>query len=282
MSGVGWIKLHRKIRDSSIFNDPALFRLAIICLTEAYHKETDQPIGNQIIKIMPGQFETGRFDLSDMYNSGLRPKERVSEKTVWRWLKKLENIEFLSIKTTNKFSIVTITNWAEYQKSDQVNGQQMTNKSPTDGQQMTTNKNVKNDKNEKNDKNKDKKPLKKISAGPDNPFNTYFLAFGNPSPFVLDDINFYLDAGVEEKAISYAIEKAAKNGSKFGYAKGILDNWMKDGTLTFEGVLAEEEAFQKRREERIHERRPAGNRTNPKPIVKGSDREQFDWNRKSL
>jgi hypothetical protein len=143
----GWIKLHRKIRTSPIFNDLELYRLATICLTEAYHKEVDQPIGNQVVKILPGQFVTGRFDLHDMYNRGLKPKDRVSEKTVWRWLEKLQKLEFLTIKSTNKYSVVSIENWSLYQEDEQRNDQQMTNKCPTDDQQMTTNKNVKNVKN---------------------------------------------------------------------------------------------------------------------------------------
>jgi hypothetical protein len=142
----GWIKLHRKIRNNPIFNDLELYRLATICLTEAYHKEVDQPIGNRVIKIEPGQFPTGRFDLHKMYNSGLKKKDFVSEKTTWRWLKKLEKLDFLTIKSTNKYSVVSINNWSMYQKSDQ----QMTNRWPTDDQQMTTNKNVKNEKNDKN------------------------------------------------------------------------------------------------------------------------------------
>lgn len=47
----GWIKLHRKIRENPVFNDMNLFRLWMICLTEATHKERDQMIGKQIVKL---------------------------------------------------------------------------------------------------------------------------------------------------------------------------------------------------------------------------------------
>ncbi|BFH11734.1 hypothetical protein PMJ10TS2_60280 [Paenibacillus melissococcoides] len=67
----------------------------------------------------------------------------------------LEKGGFLSIKTSNKFSVVTIDNWALYQGSDnddeQQNEQQVSNKRATNEQQMSTNKNVKNKENEKND-----------------------------------------------------------------------------------------------------------------------------------
>lgn len=155
MAGKGWIKLHRKIRDNPIFNDHQLLRLWLICLTEATHKERDQIIGKQTVHLMPGEFVTGRFDIQELYNQGLKPKEKVTgEKTVFRWLETLEKGGFLTIKKTNKFSVVSIDNWGFYQgdeaNNDQQNDQQMTNKRPSNDQQMTTNKNVKNVENEKN------------------------------------------------------------------------------------------------------------------------------------
>lgn len=160
MAGKGWIKLHRKIRDNPIFNDHQLLRLWLICLTEATHKERDQIIGKQTVHLMPGQFVTGRFDIKELYNQGLKPKEKVTgEKTVFRWLETLESGGFLTIEKTNKYSIVTIDKWGFYQgedtNDDQQNDQQMTNKRPSNDQQMTTNKNVKNVENEKNDKKKE-------------------------------------------------------------------------------------------------------------------------------
>lgn len=157
MAGKGWIKLHRKIRDSSIFNDHQLFRLWMICLTEATHKERDQLIDKQTVHLMPGEFVTGRYDIHELYNNGLKHSDKVTgEKTVYRWLEKLQSSGFLTIKKTNKFSIVSIDNWAFYQGDDSNNDhqidQQMTIKRPSDDQQMTTNKNVKNIENVKNDK----------------------------------------------------------------------------------------------------------------------------------
>lgn len=148
----GWISLHRKIRKNPIFNDHELLRLWLICLTEATHKERDQLIGKQTVHLLPGEFVTGRFDLQDMYNSGLKRDQQISPKTIWRWLENLEKGEFLTIKPTNKYSVISIDNWVSYQNNqnyDQQNDQQMTNKRPTNDENMTTNNNVLN-----------KKPLK--------------------------------------------------------------------------------------------------------------------------
>ncbi len=146
----GWIKLHRKIRNNDIFNDLQLLRLWMICLTEASHKAHELLVGKQVAKLHPGEFVTGRFDLHEMYNSGLKKKDRVSEITVWRWLKTLENGGFLNIKVNNKFSVVSILNWDIYQSNEQQIDQQMNNKRSTNEQQMITNKNGKEIKNEKN------------------------------------------------------------------------------------------------------------------------------------
>lgn len=285
--GVGWIKLHRKIMSSKTFECLNAIQklIAIYIVLNANHEDGvwHDKYKNVSVPVKRGQLITSR---SRIVNDWFGNDKEVTEQKVRTTLKKLEKIDFLTIESTKAYSLITVCNYWVYQQKETEGNQspnhELTKSQPRTNHELTTNKNVKNDKNEKNEKNNHNNPRKKISSGPDNPFNTYFLAFGNPSPFALDDINFYLDAGVEEKAISYAIEKASKNGSKFGYAKGIMDNWIKGGTLTHEEVLAEEEAYQKRKEERIHEKRPAANRQTPKPIIKGSDREQFDWNRKSL
>ncbi|WP_346207647.1 hypothetical protein NSS91_16215 [Caldifermentibacillus hisashii] len=139
----GWIKLHRKLLENPIFNDPHLLKLWVYCLLKATHKEHKQIVGKQMVELQPGQFVTGRFILAEEYNKGAKPKDIVSDRTLWRWLKFLEECEFLSIKPTTKYSVVTINNWDKYQENDQ----QMSSKCPANVQQMSTNKNVKNVKN---------------------------------------------------------------------------------------------------------------------------------------
>lgn len=68
----GWIKLHRKLRNNPVFNNPNLLRLWLICLTEASHTSRKQMIGNQVVDLSPGQFVTGRFDIAEMFNEGLK------------------------------------------------------------------------------------------------------------------------------------------------------------------------------------------------------------------
>lgn len=156
VSGDGWIKLHRKIRDNAIFNDPYLFRLWIICLTEATYKKREQVVGRQMVQLEPGQFVTGRFQMEQLFNRGLSREQQKSGISIWRWLINLKNAGFIDIKSNNKYSVITVENWAFYQQDvaidEQQNEQQMNNKRSTNEQQMNTNKK------EKKVKNKDSRP----------------------------------------------------------------------------------------------------------------------------
>lgn len=144
----GWLKVHRKMKTSPIFSDPQLFKLWMLCLMKASHNEHDQLTGNQVVKLQPGQFVTGRIALTSEYNYGATNSNMAKETTVWRWLKVLEKMQMLDIKSTNKYSVITIVKWDDHQNNEQ----QMDNKRTTNEQQMDTTKNVKNDKNDKNKK----------------------------------------------------------------------------------------------------------------------------------
>lgn len=133
----GYIKLHRKVWNSTIYSDPNMLKLWIHCLMKATHTEHDQLVGNTIVKLNPGEFVTGRNALSDEYNKGVSLAKKVKPLSLWRWMQTLEKMEMLNIKTTNKYSVISIVNWCEYQQNEQ----QMNNKRTTNEQQMITNKN---------------------------------------------------------------------------------------------------------------------------------------------
>ena len=145
----GFIKLQRKILDWEWYNDISTKTLFIHLLLKCNFKDKKWR-GNNIKK---GQILTGRKILSD--ETGL------SEQQIKTALKKLKSTNEITIKATNRFSIITLVNYSLYQdkKTDnnqldnQPEEQQATNKQPTSNQQATTTKNEKNEKNE-NKKNK--------------------------------------------------------------------------------------------------------------------------------
>lgn len=149
----GWFKLHRKITESAIFTDADLLRLWIYCLSKAAYRPTTVLIEKQIIELEPGQFVTGRFSLHADYNAGVSPRKKIKETTLWSWLKRLESYGNLDIKSYNKYSVVTVIKWDEYQETLTTEPQQTDNRLTTEPQQTDTNKNLKNLKKDKNYKN---------------------------------------------------------------------------------------------------------------------------------
>ena len=140
----GWICVHRQLLDNPIFKSDKLFRVFMYCLLKASHTDHDQLVGDSIVKVKPGQLVTGRKAISSATN--------LTEQNVRTALVKLETLSILTIKATNKYSIISIANWDKYQQANQ----QVTSKQPASNQQVTTNN---NDNNDNNDNNKGKRTV---------------------------------------------------------------------------------------------------------------------------
>lgn len=135
----GWITLHRKFLDWEWYADANTSRLFIHLLLTANHRDKKW----RGIEIKRGQVLTGR--------SALAAATGLSVKSVRTGLERLQSTNEVAIKTTNKYSIITITNWEKYQDRGQQEGQQEANKGPSKGQQGATTNNVNNVNNENND-----------------------------------------------------------------------------------------------------------------------------------
>lgn len=135
-----WIKLYRKLLDSIVFENEKLLKVWVWALLKATHQERQTMVGYQTITLKPGEFIFGRISAAE--------ELKMSEPSVRRNLKVLIELGNLAIKSTNKFSIITVKNWTIYQES----GQQMTNKRKTNDEQKATDNNGKNDKNVYNKK----------------------------------------------------------------------------------------------------------------------------------
>lgn len=132
----GWIKLYRSCLENGWIKNHKLWAFWSYCLLKASHKEHNAIVGLEIVHLLPGQFIFGRKKAAQ--ETSLTEQEI---RTIIEFLKKAEN---LTIKTTNKYSIVTIVNWDTYQGNG--TDEQPSNQ-PTTNQQLTTYKNVKNVKN---------------------------------------------------------------------------------------------------------------------------------------
>jgi predicted DNA binding CopG/RHH family protein len=135
MENNGWIKIHRKLLDWEWKTKPNVLALFIHLLLCANHKENKW---NDVL-VKRGELITGRKELSK--NTGLSEQQTRSA------LICLKSTKDITIKTTNKYSVITINKYNQYQQFNQQLNQQITNKQPTNNQQITTNNNDKNDKN---------------------------------------------------------------------------------------------------------------------------------------
>lgn len=132
MENTSYIKLFRKLLNSPIFENEKALKIWIWCLLKATHKEREQLVGQQIVKLKKGDFVFGRKQASE--------ELKMTESTIYKYIKLLEKLQMISIKSNNKFSVVSIEKWEDYQ----IEELKSNNKVATEEQQSNTNKNVKN------------------------------------------------------------------------------------------------------------------------------------------
>lgn len=157
----GWIKVHRKLVDWEWYNDINVKVVFLHLLLTANHKEK-QWKGQTILR---GQKLTSIEHLAD--DVGLTFQQTRTA------LKKLKSTHEITIKTTNKNTLITIEKFNNYQfeidEDNKQNNKQfnnlITNNQQTNNKQITTNKNEKNDNNNiKKEKNKKRKTFEEVLA----------------------------------------------------------------------------------------------------------------------
>ena len=123
----GYIKLWRKVLDGDMLKNHKLFIFWAWCLLKASYKQYKITVGFQEIELLPGQFIFGLKAASR--------ETQLSIQNIRYCLRSLQGTQNLTIKTTNKFSILTIANWDLYQGNgieiNNQNNKQVTNKRQT-------------------------------------------------------------------------------------------------------------------------------------------------------
>lgn len=270
----GWVSIHRKIKNNPVWQDPKLLKLWMLCLLEASHKEHEQLVGKQVVKLEPGQFVTGRYALSKSFNDGMKKNDMVPETTLWRWLKWFESNGFVNIKSNTKYSVVSIVNWRQYQQSEQQmnngkqglsesihqtdlknehqikaknpsvptvedshqenNEQQMDNKWTANGQQVDTN-------NKGNKGNNDNKNITTTTA-PENPVQLFEYLLCRLSPIQMNSLYQWVDDFKGNQEIVNAAIKLADNKNKrnFNFVEFLLKEWHSHNLMDIDRVRAYE------------------------------------------
>lgn len=119
----GWIKLHRKLLDSPVFSNPKLLKVWVWCLLKASHEPYEVIIGLQTVGISRGQFVFGLNKASSELDIPIR--------SLRDYLNALKRNGMVAIKTTNKYSVLTVENYDFYQDCSTKNGELTANKPQT-------------------------------------------------------------------------------------------------------------------------------------------------------
>jgi hypothetical protein len=116
----GYIKLHRRTLDTGWLRDQKLWAVWCYCLLRATHRECRQMVGQQALLLQPGEFVFGR--------QAAARDLAMKESTLYKVVKRLEKLGNIRIKSNNKFSVITVVNWALYQGQPHDEEQQRNNK----------------------------------------------------------------------------------------------------------------------------------------------------------
>lgn len=239
----GWIKLHRQLKDHWINKDSESFHIWINLLMSATHAEYEAMVNKKVIKLYPGQLIFGRKKWAEMLG--------IDGSKIYRVLQKLVDSEMIKINSTNKYSLITINNWGNYQhffnkndkieqhftQQDEQQNEQLENdllpitevypkqqNEHTDEQQTNTYKNVKNDKNVVVD-------IKEATADFSNRCNRVFN-----HKFNLNKANAlveFIEKGMSVDLIMIAVNKGklkTENSTQsLSYAYKTLIDWYNEG-----------------------------------------------------
>ena len=145
----GWLKLYRSILDSAVFQDAEILKVWIWLLCNVAFEQHDADCYGKVIHLKPGQIATGRKKIAQCTD--------LNENKVYRALTAIKSLGNIEIKSTNKYSIITVVNWDKYQEENgkRTSSEQQTNSKTTteeqqDDSKRTQHKNGKNVKKEKN------------------------------------------------------------------------------------------------------------------------------------
>jgi DNA replication protein DnaD len=122
----GWICLHRSLLKHWLSEDPDGMAVWVRLLLEANFETQKKVFNGSLIEVKRGELIYGRKAFS--------VKTGISEAKLRRIIKQLEDDGMISQQKTNKYSIISIANYDNYQ----VSSQQIANRSPADRQQIAS------------------------------------------------------------------------------------------------------------------------------------------------
>lgn len=142
MSAPGWIKVHRALLDHWCATEPEALAVWVRLLCEANFEGKKANIGGRLIDVKRGQLVFGLNAFSE--------RSGVSVKVLRRIISQLESDGMLGKQNFNKFSLITITCYDEYQED----GKQKASEGQAEGNRRATPKEVNNSRSKEGKKDK--------------------------------------------------------------------------------------------------------------------------------
>jgi len=137
-----WIKLHSIAIERGWLKNQNLWTFWTYCLMKATRKPHIAKVGFQEVPLEPGQFIFGTYQA--------REDTELTVQNIRTCIDKLKKSKNITVKTTNKYSVITIENWEFYQSGiGQTNSQTnkpLTNQKQTSNKPVTTYKSIESDK----------------------------------------------------------------------------------------------------------------------------------------
>lgn len=212
----GWIKLYRKITEWEWYDDPVVFRLFIHLLLHA----NQQAKNWRGTAINSGELITSYPQLARQLTGNQQAKIGVQQ--IRTAIGKLKSTGEITVKTSNRFSLIKLKNYENYQFTNTPVNSQLTGKQQATNSQLTPNKKDKNNKNEKKDKNI---ILHSEQSSPS--FQDLIKPFlGQYSPLMIQDFSDYWQAknagGQKER---WQMEKVFDIGRRLATWKRKEEKW---------------------------------------------------------
>ena len=148
----GWIKIHKQIKDSAVWEDPLRLKAWIDILISANYEDKTWFANGSVVQIKRGQFVTSNRKLQEAWG--------CSGKTVKKVLTQFTDLKMIKVEFPNKkYTLITVVKYGDYQDVGNTEGYtEGYTESHTEGYtegnaEYTQLKNIKNIKNYKELKN---------------------------------------------------------------------------------------------------------------------------------
>jgi biotin operon repressor len=208
-------------------------------------KANHQPKRWQGVEVLSGQFITSYASLS--------AELPMSIQQIRTAINKLKSTGEITIKTTSKYSIISITNWDDYQGINKQNNKQVTSNQQTSNKQVTTNNN------ENNENNDNKTPPPEINQAAWNDYLDHRKAVraGKLKPKSVEKLFKWLIEQGGHETQAKVIDQSIRNGWKGLFELKEVNN---NGThkQTSKPSLAERLEENRKRAERQDNEQPMG------------------------